>query len=42
MFLSAEDAAPRGIQDGDTIEVFNDVSTFNVQAAVTPALRPGG
>jgi anaerobic selenocysteine-containing dehydrogenase len=41
MFLSAKDAAPRGIQDGDTIEVFNDVSTFNVQAAVTPALRPG-
>jgi DMSO reductase family type II enzyme molybdopterin subunit len=41
MFISAKDAAARGIQDGDTIEVRNDVASFNVQAAVTPALRPG-
>jgi nitrate reductase alpha subunit len=41
MYLSAKDAAQRGIQDGDKIEVLNDVASFNVHAAVTPALRPG-
>ena len=41
MFMSAKDALSRGIRDGDTVEVSNDVASFRVQAAVSPAVRPG-
>ena len=41
MFMSAKDALSRGIRDGDTVEVSNDVASFQVQAAVSPAVRPG-
>ncbi len=41
MFLSAQDARARGIQDGDTVEVTNDVASFRVQAGVSAAVRPG-
>ena len=41
MFMSAKDALSREIRDGDTVEVSNDVASFRVQAAVSPAVRPG-
>ncbi|HXG52759.1 MAG TPA: molybdopterin-dependent oxidoreductase [candidate division Zixibacteria bacterium] len=41
IFLSAKDARARGIEDGDTVEVANDVASFRVQAGVSPAVRPG-
>jgi DMSO reductase family type II enzyme molybdopterin subunit len=41
MFISAKDALSREIRDGDTVEVSNDVASFQVQAAVSPAVRPG-
>jgi len=41
MFMSAKDALSREIRDGDTVEVSNDVASFQVQAAVSPAVRPG-
>ena len=41
MFMSAKDALSREIRDGDTVEVSNDVASFQVQAGVSPAVRPG-
>lgn len=41
MFMSAKDALSREIRDGDTVEVSNDVASFQVQVAVSPAVRPG-
>jgi len=41
MFMSVEDARARGNADGDTVEVFNDVSSTQLQAAVSPTVRPG-
>jgi len=41
MFMSAQDAASRGIHDGDDVEVSNDVASFRIQAVVSPAVRPG-
>jgi DMSO reductase family type II enzyme molybdopterin subunit len=41
MFVSAEDTSARGIADGDQVEVFNDVAAFQIQVAVSPAIRPG-
>lgn len=41
IFLSKEDALSRGVEDGDTVEVFNDVAAFPVHAVVSPAVRPG-
>jgi nitrate reductase alpha subunit len=41
MFMNDHDAATRGIRDADYVEVFNDVGRFRVQAAVSPAVRPG-
>jgi len=41
MFLSAADAGLRNIADGDRVEVFNDVSSFEIGAIVAPAVRPG-
>jgi dimethylsulfide dehydrogenase subunit alpha/complex iron-sulfur molybdoenzyme family reductase subunit alpha len=39
--LSPQDAAARGIKDGDTVRVFNDVGEFQAMAKVLPSLRPG-
>jgi DMSO reductase family type II enzyme molybdopterin subunit len=40
-FLAAEDAAERGIADGDPIRVFNDVSSVELHAKVSPTVQPG-
>ena len=36
-----EDAAARGIRDGDRIRVFNDIDSTELAAKVTPAHSPG-
>ncbi len=41
MVISAEDAAERGISDGDWMRCFNDVGEFTVRSKVSPAARPG-
>ena len=40
-FLSPVDCAPRGIGDGDTVRVFNDVGSFEAVAKVAHGVRPG-
>jgi len=39
--MSPEDARAREVRDGDTVELFNDVGSFRIQAIVSPAVRPG-
>jgi len=41
VFLSADDAAERGIDDGDLVEVANDRGAFTCLAAVHPLARNG-
>ena len=40
-FVNAKDARARGIGDGDRVEVYNDVGSFVIQVAASPAVRPG-
>ncbi len=39
--IGTEDAAARGIHDADRLRVFNDVSSFVVQARVSSSVQPG-
>jgi len=41
MYMSVDDAGTRGIQDGELVEVRNDIDAFRIHAKVSPALRPG-
>ncbi|MCB1679352.1 MAG: molybdopterin-dependent oxidoreductase [Halioglobus sp.] len=41
IFVGMQDAAVRGVVDGDTVRVFNDISSIEMQAKVSAALRPG-
>ncbi len=41
VFVSTKDAQRRGIADGESVEVYNDVGNFRIQAAVSSAVRPG-
>ncbi|WP_164844390.1 molybdopterin-dependent oxidoreductase [Azoarcus sp. DN11] len=41
VFLNAADAEARGIQDGDTVKIFNDLSAVEFRACVAAAVRPG-
>jgi anaerobic selenocysteine-containing dehydrogenase len=41
MYISAEDAEARGIDDGAMARVYNDLDSFHVMAKVSPQLRPG-
>ena len=41
LFLHADDAAERGIEDGDLVEVANDRGAFRVAAAIHPGARRG-
>jgi DMSO reductase family type II enzyme molybdopterin subunit len=41
VFIGLTDASARGIRDGDPVRVYNDISSFELQAKVSPALRPG-
>jgi anaerobic selenocysteine-containing dehydrogenase len=39
--MHSEDAAPRGIADGDPVEVFNDRGSLALRAHVNGSVRPG-
>lgn len=39
--LNPQDAAARGIKDGDPVRVFNNVGEFQAMAKILPSLRPG-
>jgi anaerobic selenocysteine-containing dehydrogenase len=41
MYINVQDAAARGINDGDTVKVFNDLDAFQVMAKTTPAAQRG-
>ena len=41
MFISAEDAAVRGIKEGDEVRAYNDKGSFRVWAKISRAVRPG-
>lgn len=39
--IHSEDAVPRGIADGDTVEIFNDRGSLALRAHVNGSVRPG-
>ncbi|MBI4300206.1 MAG: molybdopterin-dependent oxidoreductase, partial [Chloroflexi bacterium] len=41
MFMSLKDARDRSIDDGDMVEVYNDIGRFHIMACVAPPVRPG-
>ncbi len=41
LVIGRADAGARGIADGDRVRVWNDVGAFEVQAKVSPTVRPG-
>jgi DMSO reductase family type II enzyme molybdopterin subunit len=41
MFMNEDDAAARGIEDGEEVRVFNDMSSMSIWVKVTSAMRPG-
>ncbi|MCP5065731.1 MAG: molybdopterin-dependent oxidoreductase [bacterium] len=41
VFVGTNDAKARGIADGATVRVYNDVGEFEIQAKVSRALKPG-
>ncbi len=41
IYISAEDAASRKIEDNELVEMFNDVGTCKVRVMVTPTIQPG-
>ncbi|MDS0276963.1 molybdopterin-dependent oxidoreductase [Halomicroarcula sp. S1AR25-4] len=41
VYLNPDDAEERGIEDGDTVEVFNDLGSVEVQAKIYPSSEPG-
>ena len=41
MFMNVDDAASRGIRDGDEVRAYNDMGDFRIWAKLSPAVRPG-
>jgi DMSO reductase family type II enzyme molybdopterin subunit len=41
MYVSQQDARTRGIDDGDRVQVRNDVGSFEIRVKVAPVIRPG-
>ena len=41
MYMSVADAAARNIEDGDLVEVRNDIDSFRIHAKLSPSVRPG-
>jgi DMSO reductase family type II enzyme molybdopterin subunit len=39
--MGEEDAAARGISDGDDVRVYNDIGEFRLQAKISSSVRPG-
>ena len=40
MHINDKVAAARGIEDGETVEVFNDFSDFRIMVRTTPTVQP--
>ena len=41
MYMSVDDAGARGVQDGELVEVRNDIDRFRIHVKVSPSVRPG-
>ncbi len=41
MYMNTDDAAARGIADGEEVQVGNDIDKFRIHAKVAPSVRPG-
>ncbi|MBW2400029.1 MAG: molybdopterin-dependent oxidoreductase [Deltaproteobacteria bacterium] len=41
IYVNSDDAEKREIRDGDQVRVHNDLGDFEIQAMVSPALKPG-
>ena len=41
MFMNVNDAAERGISEGDLVRGYNDMGDFQIWVKLTPAVRPG-
>ena len=41
MFMNVNDAAERGIREGDLVHAYNDMGEFHIWVKLTPAARPG-
>jgi DMSO reductase family type II enzyme molybdopterin subunit len=41
IFIGVDDAAARGIADGDHVRLFNDVASAELMAKIVPSIRPG-
>jgi complex iron-sulfur molybdoenzyme family reductase subunit alpha len=41
VYLHPDDAAARGIEDGDTVRIYNDQDDLEVQAKIYPSSEPG-
>jgi DMSO reductase family type II enzyme molybdopterin subunit len=41
VFINDQDAAAKGIKNGDYVRLFNDCGSMVIQAKVSPAVRPG-
>ena len=41
MWINADDAAQRGVRDGDRIRIWNDLGGFVTMAKVFRSIRPG-
>lgn len=39
--VNPDDAAERGVKDGDLVRIYNDVSSFKTRARVAPNVKPG-
>ncbi len=41
MLMNMDDAAARGICEGDEVRAYNDMGDFRIHAKLSPAVRPG-
>jgi DMSO reductase family type II enzyme molybdopterin subunit len=41
MYIGVEDAAARGVEDGERVRVWNDLDSFEIMAKVAPGVRAG-
>jgi DMSO reductase family type II enzyme molybdopterin subunit len=41
MYMSVQDAQARGIRDGERVRARNDTGAFEIQAKISPSVRPG-
>jgi anaerobic selenocysteine-containing dehydrogenase len=41
VFMNVNDAAERGISEGDLVRCYNDMGEFKIWVKLTPAVRPG-